>query len=349
LGQLGFICTMQCKFLFPLFILLTIGCAPSKETKRDRFFIQGNDALANQEYDQAISFYTRSLEADPDFALAYNNRGVARIEDGHPYEAIQDYNQAILIDPEYYEAYFNRAYANEEIGRLQKALEDVNFLQAIYPDSAYIPFYKGIIYTNERSYEAGIRSFQDAIALDGSNIEAYVNLATLYFFNDQPDSSKYWLRFVLKQMPDEPNAYNTMSQIYLKEGDHQNALITINRALELVPQEPYFLNNRGQVYLAMQQYEKTLEDINRSILQDPTNAWAYRNKGIYHLRNGNYTEAIRLLNEALSRDAFIDEVYSYLGEAYLELGEQEQACSQWKKGEELKENQSTVWLERYCR
>jgi tetratricopeptide (TPR) repeat protein len=79
------------------------------ETRRDRFFLQGNESLKNNEYKRAIEYYNKALEIDAEHALSYNNRGVARYEDGHPYEALQDYKQAILRKPNYYESIQNRA------------------------------------------------------------------------------------------------------------------------------------------------------------------------------------------------------------------------------------------------
>lgn len=337
------------KIIYCVLPFLLFSCGQSKETKRERFFQQGNYALANKQFDEAVDFYTKSIENDPDYPSAYNNRGVARIEDGHPYEAIQDYNEAIAIKPDYYEAMFNRAYAYESVGKLKSALEDIALLQTIFPDSAYIYFYKGILQTNDRQYDDGIKSFQKSISLDTTNNESYVNLATLYFFKDQIDSAKFWIRHVLAKSPNEPNAYNTMSQIYLKEADYQNSLIAINQALKIVPQEPYFLNNRGQVYLAMGENEKALKDINRSILLDPKNAWAYRNKGVYYLQLGEYELAIKLLNDAIKRTDFIDEVYSYLGEAHFALNQKSEACNWWKRGAELKEKRAAELLAFKCK
>ncbi len=310
--------------------------------------MQGNDALSRQDFDKAVAFYTLSLENDPDYARAYNNRGVARIEDGHPYEAIQDYNQAILINPEYHDALFNRAYAYEEVGKYDQALEDINYLKNTFPDSAFVHFYKGLILTKLRDYPSGIASFKTSLLLDSMNMEARVNLATLYFFTDRLDSARQWLRSTLALNPNDANAYNTLSQIYLSEEDYQNALITINRALDIVPQEPYFLNNRGQVYLKMKDYEGALKDINKSILLDPSNAWAYRNKGLYHLAQGEFEEAVRLLKEAEKRNQFIDDLYSYLGEAYLGANQKDLACESWKKGVELNEERSGKMIIKNC-
>ena len=328
--------------------LLFLAACASDEIKRDRFFLQGNEALNNRDYRSAIDYYTRAINLDKDFARAYNNRGVAQIESGHTYEAIQDYNLALGLDPEYQDALFNRAYAYEEVGRIDDALGDVAQVKLKYPDSAYVYFYEGLLQSKLRLYDESFISFQKAAELDPMNEEIDINLATLLYFKEELDSAKVLLMDVLKVNPQQLNALNTLSQLYLKEGDVQNSLITIDRAIQLQPSDPYLLNNRGQIYLEMGDLEKGLEDINKSILQDPENLWAYRNKGIYYLLKGNADDAIRLLEKAVSKRELVDEVHSYLGQAYQLKEDMATACEQWKLGLEMKESRSKKLYAENC-
>jgi len=328
--------------------LFLLGCA-SEEVKRDRFFLQGNIALKAREYDKAVGFYTQALAVDKDFARAYNNRGVARIEDDHAYEAIQDYNMAILLDSSYYDAIFNRAYAYERVGRTEDALSDLMIVKKAFPDSAYVYFYEGLLHSRLRAYSASMGSFQKALQLDPANQETLINMATLYYFQEQMDSAKALLNEVLLKYPNEASALNTLSQVYLKEENYQNALTTVNQALNIQPSEPYFLNNRGQIYLEMNELDLAAKDINRSILIDPSNAWAYRNKGIYFLKSGDPEQAIRLFQEVINRPEFVDEVYSFLGKAYLEQDQLAQACESWRQGIDNHEASSQRLWELNCR
>lgn len=336
------------SLLFISGILIISGCSAGKNAERDRFFLLGNEALSNREYDEAINLYTQSIQADPYYASAYNNRGVAKVEDGRAHEAILDYNRAIEIDSMYKDAKFNRIYALEEVGRVDDAYVDLLKLERIYGDSAYIHFYKGLLETKLKDYDAGKESFHKAISLDTTNAESYVNLATLHYFQNNLDSAQYWLKYVLKRDPNEANAYNTLSQVFLAQGEYTLALGALNQALKIVPREPYFLNNRGFVYLYMDSLETALKDINKSILTNPMNAWAYRNKGIYYLKKGDYQEAIRLFEDALNRNTFLDEIYSYLGEAYFHQGDRETACEHWTKGQQQNEARSQSLMLQYC-
>lgn len=329
-------------------VLILFSCNVSEKTKRDQFFMKANEQLDLMEFQEAIRLYDLALELDPQFAEGLNNRGVAKVEAGRPEEAILDYNEAIGLNQDYYEAIFNRAYAYEQMGRYDKSLADIATLEQVFPDSAYLHFYKGILLNSKREYNSAVTSFKRAISLNPANLEARVNLATVYFFMELLDSARQELRVVLKENPAESNAYNTFSQVYLAESDFQNALISINRALEIIPQEPYFLNNRGFVYLQMDSLNLALADINRSISIDPLNAWAYRNKGIYYLKTNDPAQAIRLFQDAINRKVFIDEVYAYLGEAQWRSNLKTEACGSWRKGAELQEVRSKSYLQINC-
>jgi tetratricopeptide (TPR) repeat protein len=87
--------------------------------------------------------------------------------------------------------------------------------------------------------------------------------------------------------------------------------------------------------------DKARTDIDESISTDPYNAWAYRNKGIYYLMLHQYDDALRVLKQAESMDPFIDKVYIYLAEAYLQTKDFENACKAYEKSIERGERGST--------
>ena len=337
---------MNVKWL-PLLILPLLGCE-SDQQRRDKFFQLGNLALEDRDYQKAIQLYDQSLKVDANYALALNNRGVAKMELNHPYEAILDYNQALLKDQNYLDALFNRAYANESVGNFEKALGDAKQIERMKPDSAFVHFYKGLVLTKMRVYPEALESFNLADSLNPFNIETLINIATIHYFNKELDQANDVLVEALEIDNDDSNAANLLSLIHLEQENYRASLVEINRALDQVPNEPYFLNNRGFIYLKMDSLDLALKDINQSILLNPRNGWAYRNKGIYLIKIGSYEEAIRLLNRSLEEPDFIDEVYFYLGNAYSLSGDNQSACEAWKQGSLLNEKRSKKKLNQNC-
>ena len=55
--------------------------------------------LAKQQYDEAIDAFTTAIGMDSDFAIAYNDRGIAYREKGDINSARDDFQKATLLDP----------------------------------------------------------------------------------------------------------------------------------------------------------------------------------------------------------------------------------------------------------
>ncbi|MEP5611975.1 MAG: tetratricopeptide repeat protein [Cyclobacteriaceae bacterium] len=320
------------KLFLALIVALSLSSCESEEERRDRFFQLGTLALEDRDFTKAVDLFNESLKIDPNFSLALNNRGVAKMEVNHPYEAILDYNQAIQKQSDFVDALFNRAYAYESIGNFEDALDDVDEIMLLNPDSAFVYFYKGLVQTKTRAYDAALESFMIADSLNPLNPETIINIATIHYLKGDLSKASEVTTKSLELDSDDPNASNLLSLIHLEGENYLASLVEINRALDIVPREPYFLNNRGFIYLMMDSLDLALQDIDASILLNPKNGWAYRNKGIYFLKRGDYDQAIRLMNRATQEPDFIDEVYNYLGLAYQRAGYLSKACESWKEG-----------------
>ncbi|MBI5747750.1 MAG: tetratricopeptide repeat protein [Nitrospinae bacterium] len=89
-----------------------------------QWFDKGYQHALNKEYDNAIESYTKAIALDPNYAQAYNNRGVAYYDKGQHDRAIEDYNKAIALDPNLASAYNNRGVAYGLSGNMGRAISD---------------------------------------------------------------------------------------------------------------------------------------------------------------------------------------------------------------------------------
>ena len=91
------------------------------------------------EHQQAISYYEKAIQIQPNYVKAHNNLGVILKELGEHQKAISYYEKAIQIDPKYEVAYINLGMLFKELGEYQKAtsyyekaiLNDPNSIRAI--------------------------------------------------------------------------------------------------------------------------------------------------------------------------------------------------------------------------
>lgn len=112
---------------------------------------------------------TEDIRLDPNNALAYNNRGVAKSDLGNHYGAISDYSEAIRLNPNDPDNtsiyYYNR-------GRTKADLEDKNgalidYTEAIRhnPNNGEIYYHRGIIISGLGDKSEALANFYKATAL----------------------------------------------------------------------------------------------------------------------------------------------------------------------------------------
>ena len=75
-------------------------------------------------HEEAIADYDEAIRLKSDYAAAYNNRGIAKNDLGHHEEVIADYDEAIRLKPDYIMAYNNRGKTNALLNRTDKARQD---------------------------------------------------------------------------------------------------------------------------------------------------------------------------------------------------------------------------------
>lgn len=326
-----------------VFGIVVYSCGNKKINDRDRFFLRGNVALSEKSYDDAVKFYSEAIKIDPEYAIAYNNRGITYFEDDDLISSITDYTKAIRIDGNFTDAYFNRANSLIGLGRYDEALEDLNVVKVAYPDSSYVHFALGLSYDGLMLHQEAIESFEKAKSLHPDNAETYLNLAVVYYHLKQFDKANEYLSQAFSRDSNNSNYYNIKALVLMEQKQYLESVNVFTEGLEKHSEDAFLLNNRGYTYLLMDSVSLASKDINESILMNPSNLWAYRNKGIIAYRNQDFEKAERLFKRALDKRKYVDLVYSYLGLTYLSQGNKQEACRFLKmaneKGETIAETE----------
>ena len=77
------------------------------------YFDRANIFSLEGKYEEAIVYYNKAIELDPNNSAAYNNRGFAK-DCLHKYEdSIKDFNKVIELTPNYTNAYYDRGNAKK--------------------------------------------------------------------------------------------------------------------------------------------------------------------------------------------------------------------------------------------
>ncbi len=184
-------------------------------------FYEGNANVTLEKYEEAIEDYTRAIDLNPQYAEAYNNRGIANRHLVKFEEAIEDYNKAIKLNPQLVTPYYNRGTAKATLGKRQEAIEDYNKVIKLNPKYVEAYYERGLANHALGKHEEAIEDYTEAIDLNPKYAEAYYRLG---FTNHdlgninrdlhKPKEAKKYYKRVLEN-------YNTAKTLFEKEGNKE--------------------------------------------------------------------------------------------------------------------------------
>ena len=206
----------------------------------------GNDKAFSEDYAGAIVDYTIAIKSNPDYAVAYYNRGIAYKALGEYNAAIADYTTAIRLDPDYAVAYNNRGAAYDGLGENNTAISDFTTVIRLDPDYADAYYNRGNAYSDLGDYNTAKADYTTAIRLD----------------------------------PDYATAYNNRGIAYSDLGEYNTAIADYTTAIRLDPDYADAYVGRGNAYVDLGEYNTAIADYTTAIRLDTDYALAYSNRGV---------------------------------------------------------------------
>lgn len=325
-------------------------------------------ALNHTDKSQRIVLYSQAIELDPQFYMAYVNRGEAYYSDGlydtarldidqaiaikpnqpaayyvrglllagqSKYEeAVTDYNQAIELGPNLAMPYAKRAQAFNDLEKYDQAMADINKALAIDPGDENFYNTRGLTYYDMKKINLAIADFNRAIEIDPVDEAFYVNRGDSYHLQYRNDLAIDDYGRALEINPQYDRAYNQRGNLYRDQGDYDLAIIDYTRAIEINPQALYF-TNRGLAYQYLRQPEKALADYSKAVEKDPLYTRGYYLQGDIYYDLASYDQAVVSYTRAIELDNDNDVYYADRGEAYYKLSKHDLAIADYSKAIEI--------------
>ena len=145
--------------------ILTVSCfAATYEVKN--LVIEGNALYLNKDFSGAEIKYSEAIDEDPNWAMPYNNRGLARLKQGNFIEALSDFTKAIGLDATYVAPLLNRAKSYASQKQWTKAIADCNDGLGIDLNNPKLLYNLGWIYDELQQYEDANDFYTQALDAD---------------------------------------------------------------------------------------------------------------------------------------------------------------------------------------
>lgn len=228
---------------------------------------------------KAVSDYRKAISLNPEhYASAYFNLAVAEAAMGQADQAIEHYTKAIAISPDYAIAYDGRGVVYGNRKEWDKALQDFSEAIRVSPGFAKAYYNRGSLYSARSQWKEAISDYTKAVELDPKYTDAYCNRGVAYANIGEWDLSISDCTASIRIDPRYVKAYFNRGTTFLNRGNPGAAAADFSSVLQYTPGNVLATYNRGLAYLQLKQWDNAIKDFTRTLQLDPGNQNAYTNR-----------------------------------------------------------------------
>ena len=156
--------------------------------------------------------------------------------------------------------------------------------------------------------------------------------------NGQYETAQNLALSITKQFPNHNISWKVLSEIHIKSGKMDSALIAIQKAVKINPKDAEAHNNMSLIYFKLKLFEKAIKSSKKAIELKPDFVNAHNNLGIILQKIEKFEQAEFRFKKAIELNSDYAEAHYNLGTSSQRLGKLDKAEESYKKVIELKAN-----------
>jgi len=195
---------------------------------------------------------------DPDITA-----GLAAMADKQWEKAVSHFDRAIKNNPGNAEAYIGRSKAFVYLGRLDKAFDDAKTAVDKSPDSASAYGQRGIVHKLQRNSDQALEDFSYAVKLNPRYAWAYAQRADIYSRNKEQDKALAEVNTALVNNPYFIEAYRLKAWIMNRMGRCREANEAFKKVEQLSPNDAWSIQDKAWFLLTCP--DEKLQDASKAM------------------------------------------------------------------------------------
>jgi tetratricopeptide (TPR) repeat protein len=218
--------------------------------------------------DEAMADYSAVIDADPNYAEYYLDRGNILRRLGRDRDALADYDKAIRLSPPFPEVYYNRADTLVSLSDFEGGLAGFDYVLEL--DPGYLD-----AYVNRAGVRAALDDLagarQDALAglaLDPGNAHLRCVLGQVYAAEGRVRKARAEFDKAIARDPALQVAWSGRAVLAYQEGDAAAAVADLDRSLDL-GEDAALRYNRAMAHRALGRVSEALADLEAASALDP--------------------------------------------------------------------------------
>ena len=210
--------------------------------------------------------------------MAYNNRGTAYGELGNYQQAIKDFTKAIELNPQYAMAYYNRGLTyGRNLGNYQQAIKDYTKAIQLNPQDAMAYYKRGLAYAKSGDAQKALENLKIAAKLGNRTAQDFLRsegIETGYYPSQGTAKKGLYCK-------DDIDACEKIGRDYYKTGEYDKAVEIFSEMIGLRPFTTSYFVHRGNCYLKKGENEKAISDFKYAASKGDKDAQEFlKSKGI---------------------------------------------------------------------
>jgi tetratricopeptide (TPR) repeat protein len=313
----------------------------SKTSSSDVDFAEVRKLSQQGKFDEAIALLQPLAAQTPKPAGISKELGTVYYKKGDYLKAADFLKQSVADDPNDKEAVQLLGLSYYLAGRPAEAIPFLEKVQAWYPranvDAAYI---LGVCYIQAQDYPQARKAFAKMFDVPADSGASYLITARMLFRQEFIPIAEDYSQKAIAADPKLPLAHQLLGEIHLFTSKIPEAINDFQQELAINPAYPPALYKLADAYSRVQKYDEAERLLQRSIWLDASSTGPYILMGKILQKKGEPSLAIRTLQRAVAMDPNNPITHHLLGQAYRDIGKNDEAEQELKVAEQLRGKQN---------
>jgi Tfp pilus assembly protein PilF len=221
--------------------------------------------------DEAIKYYTKTLQLDPNHSDAHLGFGISLLDEGRIDEAIVHFNDALRLNPNYVKAHHCMGMAFYKQDKFDEALACYNRALQINPKYTKVHNNMAVMFYQQGEIDKAIAHWTEALRLKADWPEVHSNMAIAFYQQGKVDKViKHWTE-ALKFEADWLQVLNNLAWIMAtyEEAKYRNAgksLALAKQACEITDyKNPETLDTLAAAYASVGRFPQAIETAEKAV------------------------------------------------------------------------------------
>lgn len=259
----------------------------------------GNLRLLDGRNEEAIAYFARAIELDPNYPEVMNSLGVLHVQNGEIEKAEGYFAAALELRPEYADVYYNLGMLDRGTGNAEQTV--ARFERALEIDPNFFPAHKDLAaeYKAAGRVIDAMRHLQAAVELDPEDIEVRYDLGMALIRQGDVRGAVKHFTAAVEANPDFALGHNALARVLASNDNFLEAIEHYREVIRLETPTAEVLNLLGEAHHRLGQTGEAIRRYDEAIRRDPNLAAAYNNMGAALISLGRAADAITYLHRAL--------------------------------------------------